>query len=116
VRLRFLADADFNHKIVAGLRRREQGLDCLGAHEAAVIGLPDPEVLAIAANTNRVLLSHDRKTMIGHFRNRVEATGSPGLIIVPQSMDIGRAIQEILLIWGTTEADEWRDRVGYLPL
>jgi predicted nuclease of predicted toxin-antitoxin system len=114
VKLRFLADADFNHKIVTGLRRRGQGLDCLWAHEAAVIGLPDPEVLAIAASMNRVLLSHDRKTMIGHFMDRVEATGSPGLIIVPQSLDIGRAIGEIVLIWATTE--EWSDRVGYLPI
>ncbi|MDF3043201.1 MAG: hypothetical protein K0Q71_5907 [Thermomicrobiales bacterium] len=65
---------------------------------------------------NRVLLSHDRKTMIGHFRNRVKATGSPGLIIVPQSLDIGRAIGEIVLIWATTDAEEWSDRVGYLPI
>jgi hypothetical protein len=63
-----------------------------------------------------VLLSHDRKTMVGHFRNRLETTGSPGPIIVPQSLDIGRSIYEILLIWATTEADEWRDQVGYLPL
>lgn len=116
MRVRFLADADFNHKIVAGLRRRESAVDCLGAHDAGVIGLPDPEVLAIAAGTDRVLLSHDRKTMIGHFADLVEAKGSPGLIIVPQSLDIGRAIQDLLLIWATTDAQEWRDRVGYLPL
>jgi hypothetical protein len=70
----------------------------------------------MAGRMDRVLLSHDRKTMVGHFRKRVETAGSPGLIIVPQSLDIGRAIAEILLTWATTGAEEWRDRVGYLPL
>ena len=41
---------------------------------------------------------------------------SPGLILVPQHMPIGEAIEELLLIWGASEAEEWRDRWQALPL
>jgi hypothetical protein len=65
---RFQADADFNQKIVAGLRRREPAIEFQSADEGGVIGRPDPEVLAQAASEGRVLVSHDRQTMPGHFR------------------------------------------------
>jgi hypothetical protein len=64
-------------------------LDCLGAHGGNVIGLADPEVLRIAGISGRILLSHDRSTMPGHFWRLVKDVGSPGPIIVPQDLDIG---------------------------
>jgi hypothetical protein len=62
MRPRFQADVDLNYKIVLGLRRREPAIDLRSAHEGGVIGLPDLRVLAIAADSDRILLSHDRKT------------------------------------------------------
>ena len=56
---RFLADADFNHKIIAGLKRRDRRIDFVPAIEGGVIGLPDPAVLEIAAGSGRILVSHD---------------------------------------------------------
>ena len=49
--IRFLADADFNQKIVVGLRRREPSVDILDAHHGGVVGLRDPEVLRVAAES-----------------------------------------------------------------
>jgi hypothetical protein len=59
MRPRFLADADFNHKIAVGLRRREPSVDFLGAHDGGVIGLPDPEVIGLAAESGRILVSRN---------------------------------------------------------
>lgn len=81
---RFQADADFNQKIVLGLRRREPAVDFHDAHEGGVIGAPDLEVLRIAAESGRVLVSHDRKTMPAHFARFLESRSSPGVIIVAQ--------------------------------
>jgi hypothetical protein len=53
---RFLADADFNEKIILGLLRREPTIDFQTASQGDVIGRPDPEVLAIAARENRILI------------------------------------------------------------
>ena len=60
--IRFLADADFNHVIVKGCRRHEPALDFLSANEAKLQGVPDSEVLALAAEQNRILVTHDRQT------------------------------------------------------
>jgi hypothetical protein len=57
--IRFLADASLRHAIVRGCRRREPSLDFLSANDARLEGLPDPDVLAMAAQWDRVLVSHD---------------------------------------------------------
>ena len=116
MRPRFQADADFNHKIVIGLRRREPAIDFLGAVDGGVIGMPDQEVLRLASGADRILVSHDRRTMPGHFREFVANRTSPGVLLVSQDVEIGTAIDELILIWATTEVSEWVNRIGYLPL
>ena len=102
MRPRFHADADFNHKIVLGLRRREPSVDILAAYDGGVVGVADPDVLRIAAESARILVSHDRKTMPAHFARFLEKGSSPGVIIVSQELDIGAAIEDLLLIWAAT--------------
>lgn len=38
------------------------------------------------------------------------------LIIVGQHIDVGLAIEELLLIWAASEAGEWRNKIGFIPL
>jgi predicted nuclease of predicted toxin-antitoxin system len=113
---RFLADADFNQKIVLGLIRREPTIDFQSASQGDVIGRPDPEVLAIAARENRILISHDRGTMAAHFSRFTATQSSPGLILVSQEIDIGAAIEDLLLISAASTLEEWRDKIGFVPL
>lgn len=115
MRPRFQADADFNQKIVAGFRRREPAVDILSAREGGVIGLPDLDVLRVAADAGRVLLTHDRSTMPAHLATFLRTRSSPGVIVVAQSLDIGVAIEELLLIWATTDAQEWVDQIAFAP-
>jgi len=113
---RFLADADFNQKIVVGLLRREPSIDFQTASQGDVIGRPDPEVLAIAARENRILISHDRGTMPAHFIRFTATQSSPGLILVAQEVDIGTAIEDLLLIWAGSTLEEWQNKIGFVPL
>jgi hypothetical protein len=78
--------------------------------------VPDPEVLSMAAESARILISHDRRTMPGHFTRFRETRSSPGLIIVSQDLDIGAAIDDLLLIWEATDAEEWVDELGFVPV
>ena len=80
---RFLADADFNQKIVVGLRRREPSVDFLNALDGGVIGLPDPAVISVAAQSGWILVSHDRKTMPGHFARFRETRCGKMAIVCP---------------------------------
>jgi hypothetical protein len=82
MKARFLADADLNHDIVKGVLRREPGIDFRVAIGGELRGLNDREALALAASENRILVSHDRKTMPRAFAQFVRATSSPGVFII----------------------------------
>jgi hypothetical protein len=95
---RFLADADLNGAIVSGVIRRSTHLNFKRAEEVPLEGLGDDVVLAIAAEDGRVLVSHDVSTMPDQFREYTRHRASPGVILVPQELSIGRAIENILFI------------------
>jgi len=115
--IRFVADADLNDGIVSGCRRREPSMDFLSARDAELEGVPDPEVLALAGKQDRILVSHDFQTMPQHFGDFLQAGGSsPGVLLVPQYLPIADAIEEIVLIWGASDAEEWRNRILRIPL
>jgi hypothetical protein len=113
---RFQADEDFNQRIVLGLRRREAAIDFRDAHDGRVIGASDATVLRLAAESGRILISHDRKTMPAHLARFIESYSSPGVIIVSQQLDVGAAIEDLLIIWSASDAEEWRNQLGFVPL
>ena len=78
--------------------------------------LDDPAVLGRAALDRRTLVSHDRSTMPVHFGEFLKHDHSPGVLLVPQYLAVQEAAEELLLIWAASEADEWQDRIVYLPL
>ena len=114
---RFQADNDLRNSIRTGVLRNEPSIDFQSAQAARLDGLPDPEVLRLAMVQDRVLISHDENSMPGHFHDFV-AGGSrcPGLLMVPQGVPVGRVIESILLVWIASEANEWVDRIAWLPI
>jgi hypothetical protein len=80
VKLRFQADADLNEDIVKGVLRREPRIDFQTATSAGLRGLSDLEVLALAAEEGRILVSDDRKTMPQTFGKFIEIKKEPGSI------------------------------------
>jgi Domain of unknown function (DUF5615) len=114
--IRFLADADFNHAIVKGCRRHEPAMDFLSANEAKLEGVRDSDVLALAAEQDRILVTHDRQTMPHHFGPFL-ATGrsSPGVFLVSQQAAIGKVIDALVLIWAVSDPGEWRNRIVNIP-
>jgi hypothetical protein len=114
--LRFQADADLKYAIVEAVRKREPGIDFASAVESGLEGVRDPELLERAAQEGRILVSHDRRTMLAHFRARLEAgKSSPGLFVVSQGAPLGPVISAIVLAWAASELSEWRDQVHHLP-
>jgi len=115
VRVRFLADADLNKAIVSGVLRREPSIDFLTAQAAGLRKMKDLEVLALAAGQQRVLVSHDVGTML-HFRAFKSAgNSSPCVFLAAQTLDIGTAIEELLLVWLASKASEWENRLARTP-
>jgi hypothetical protein len=114
--VRFQADADLNQMIVAALVRRAPRVDFRTAALAHLQGLDDREVLALAARDERVLVTHDSRTMPRQFGRFVESERSAGVIVIPQHLPVPVAVDELLLIWAATSAEDWVNRICYLPL
>jgi hypothetical protein len=115
--LMLIADADFNEDIIRGLRRVEANIDFLTASDGGTRGLADRKVLERGAALNRVVVSHDRKTMIGEFYQFLaDGHSSPGLISVEQEMDEGDAIDDLLLICSATSAEELLGQIMWVPI
>jgi hypothetical protein len=121
-RPRFLADENFNGRIVAGLRLIYPEIDLLTFVEANIVkGLSDPELIEETAQLDRILLTHDKRTMPDHFADVLARTlplglHLPGVLLFSRTMAIGAAIDEIALIWGASRHDEYRDRIVFLPM
>lgn len=114
--VRYQADADLNQAIVTGVLRRESAIDFQTAFAAGLEGVKDPEVLAIAAQQERILVSHDRKTMPSEFASFIVSNQSSGVIIVSRKLPTEVIIEELLLIWAASSAEEWINRIAKLPL
>jgi hypothetical protein len=115
--VRFMADADLNGSIVGGCRRREPAIDFLSANDASLEGVSDPGVLGFGrcgGSDSRLTRFPNHTSAFCRFSP--DSWLQPGLILVPQHMPIGEAIEELLLIWGASGAEEWRDRWQALPL
>lgn len=113
----FLADQDFNKHIVEGLLRRESTIDLIHCRDVGLDRQPDADVLAFAAGAGRIVLSHDVNTMTAAAAHRRDAgLAMPGLLLAPQTSPVRTIIEDLLLIWVATEADEWHGRVQFLPL
>jgi predicted nuclease of predicted toxin-antitoxin system len=86
------------------------------ASEGNLRDLSDLEVLALAAGEDRILVTHDRRTMPRHFADLVSKRKSPGVMIVAQRVSINVAIEELLLVWAASDAEEWVNLIVDLPL
>jgi predicted nuclease of predicted toxin-antitoxin system len=116
MRIRFQADADLNQAIVAGVLRREPTIDFQAANTADLSSLSDLEVLSLAAQAGRMLVSHDQRTMPRYFAEFITTQTSSGVIIVLQSLPTSEAISHLIKIWQGSEVEDWVNRIAYLPL
>ena len=114
---RFLADENIEPDLVLGLKRRVEGIDIVRVQEVGLRTLDDPAILQWAADERRVLISRDIKTIPTFAHARV-VSGQimPGVFILRWTTSMSEAIDDIALVADVSGADEWADRVIYLPL
>ncbi len=116
--LRFLADENFNGRIVRGLLRQIPDLDIVRVQDIETLYQEsDPRVLAWAALEQRVVLSHDISTMARYAYDRVKAgQPMPGLFEIHPDLPIGQAIEDLALLATASLPAEWEGQVRFLPL
>src|SRR5256885_40771 len=89
----------------------------VGKSRVLLESAPDPRILEWAAMQDRVLLTHDRRTIPPFAYARVAAgQRMPGVFLVSNVMPIGQAIDEILLAVHCLSPNECQDIVKYFPM
>jgi hypothetical protein len=51
-----------------------------------------------------------------HFAAFIGEHTSTGVILIPQSLPRRQVVEDLLLIWGAMEAEEWINRIMSFPL
>lgn len=115
--MKFLADENFDNRIVRGLLRRQPDLDIIRVQDLEIAGADDPTVLAWAAQAGRILLTHDEKTIPNYAYERLAAGQTiAGVIVASDSLAISTVLEDIQLIVECSSADEWLNQLQRLPL
>ncbi|MGI8589002.1 MAG: DUF5615 family PIN-like protein [Chloroflexia bacterium] len=113
--LRLLADEDLDIRIVEGVLQKIDA-DILRAQNVGLSGRPDKQVLAWAADTQRVVLTHDSNTMTQAAYDRLRAgQPMPGLFVVRWDASIGEVVASLLVLIGAGKPQDWEGQVWYLP-
>lgn len=115
--VRFVADENFNRAILVGVQRRVEHLDMVRVQDVGLRMADDPTVLQWAADEGRVLVTHDIKTIPGFAHQRVSAgLPMPGVLIARSALAIAIVIDELVIIEGASDPEDWKNGVHYLPL
>jgi predicted nuclease of predicted toxin-antitoxin system len=114
--MRLLADENLDNNLLRGVHRLRPELDILRVQDVGLAGRDDSEILAWAADQERVVVTHDVATMPDFAWSRVgRGERMPGLIVMAQDVRMARAIEDLLLVVVASRAGEWEGRVLFLP-
>lgn len=115
--IRFLADENFDNDLIRGVLRRNPRVEIIRVQDVGLLGSDDETILSRAAAENRVLLTHDVRTVTHFAYERTEkGLSMPGVFEVPKNLAPGEVIKDILLIAEASLPNEWEGQVRYLPL
>ena len=62
----------------------------------------------------RLLVTHDFYDMPQHFAAYIQAQTSAG-VLVPQRLPVTAVVEDLLLIWVATAAEDWHNGIASLP-
>jgi predicted nuclease of predicted toxin-antitoxin system len=115
-KIKFLTDENFRRAILDGVLARLPDLDILRVQDAGLRTYSDPKILEVAALENRILLTHDVRTMETHARARIaKSKPMPGVMIIREQVPIGKAIEGIILIAECDHPEEWNGIIRTRP-
>jgi hypothetical protein len=77
----------------------------------------DREILIWCEKNGFLLVTNNRASMPVHLQAHLEEGHHlPGIFIINPKMNIAETADELALIWGASESEEYYDQLLYLPL
>lgn len=115
---RFLLDENLSPRLKAILLRYEPMMDILrvGDPDAPPLGTLDPEILLYLEEAHRLLITSNRVSMPQHIADHF-AVGRHhwGVFHIRPHTPTGRLVEEVILLWTASVAEEWFDRTEWIP-
>ena len=116
---RFLIDENISPEYRTQLLYHEPSLTVLviGDEGFPARGTPDPEILAWCEQNQFSLITNNRDSMPQHLSEHLSAGHHvPGIFTINRKVSMGLIIDQLLLIVGASDEDEYTDRITYIPL
>ena len=115
----FLLDENVPLLLKRALLRREPRIDILriGDAQSPPLGIPDPELLLFLEQSRRLLITLNRASMPAHlYSHHAAGRHTWGVLWVRKNTATRQLVEELVLIWEASEAEEWIDFTGDIPL
>ena len=115
----YLLDENVSEELQAQIHKHKPELTVwrVGTIGAPPISTLDPDILLWCERNGFVLVTNNRASMPVHLREHVESGHHvPGIFILNRKMDLGETIQELILIAGVSDKNEYHNTIQYLPI
>jgi predicted nuclease of predicted toxin-antitoxin system len=115
--LRLLADENVHGPMLKALRDHSDSIDLVRVADVGLRTNRDDVILEWAGANQRMVLTHDRSSMIGlAYRRLADGAPMPGVFVVTRRYAIAEVARDLVLISECALPGEFENRVTYLPL
>ena len=115
----FLLDENVPLVIQTQLEQRgfSETIYAIGDGTAPPKGTPDPEILVWVEDNGCLLITNNRASIPVHLQDHLAQNYHiSGIIQLPKRMNVGRIVEDLVLIGEVSYPDEFQDQIVYLPL
>ncbi|WP_036477358.1 DUF5615 family PIN-like protein [Myxosarcina sp. GI1] len=119
MKVRFLLDENLSPRLKLAIFRFNPQIDILRVGDSSTpsFGTSDPDILVYLEQSQRILLTDNRASMPQHLEAHWNCNRSIwGLFWLRPQANIREIAEDLNLIWETTEAEEWKNQLAWIPL
>ena len=116
--LQYLLDEHMSPRLKAALLRLDPSIavTSIGDPDMPALGTKDPDILHFVEQQQQILVAQDYRTLPGHAADHLATGGQHwGIFLVRAGSGIGETAQILYEIWACTEAEEWINRIEWIP-
>jgi len=118
MRIKFLLDENLSPRLKIAVLRLNPEIDILriGDPNTPTLGTLDPDVLQYLGLSQRLLVTDNRTSLPEHLEEYWQKNQQMwGLFWIRPTTTMGKIAEELIMIWETSEAEEWINVVDWIP-
>lgn len=114
---KFLADENLHGDLFAALKQHIPAIDIMRVQDTVIYQAGDERVLEYAVETKRILITHDKNTLIPLAYARIDPdVPMPGVIYIDKPFDFALVLRDFKFIVEIDEPEYFENRVLWSPV